>query len=517
MVRLMVGALTRLSAITVLMMCTSLIVQAQTFEEWKKQQQEEFQAYKDKFDEDFIKMLKATWQEVGVNSGAGFYNELKPIEIPVYTPPDRLENELPDEVVIEDKVSINLNFDLDNEPIDLPTPEAVIEIKKESKADIAFNFFGDAVTRFHQFEFFSNAIPFSYPAKISQKLNPSKYRNGEIDNDRIAEFWEEVSNINHSEFVNHTKNLKSELALNDWGYILLINSISKDIVGEQNPNLVRLLNWFLLTKAGYRTKVGYDQNGVYNLFAVTGNIFDCKYYTLEGEKYFPINFNDEYQTPNSIFTYSGGHQAQVRKLDLSIEEYPVFENEANTFQKTLRFEYKNRQYEFPVTASKDLILYFEYYPRTDLPVFFSASMSESTKQQLYTQLEPILETMNELQAVNFLLRMVQTSFEYKTDQDQFDREKYMLPDEIFYYKYSDCDDRAIFFATLVKELLGLEVIALRYSRHLATAVKFTHSVPGDYHISRGQKYVVADPTYVNAPVGLTMKSYRNEQPEIIRF
>ena len=132
-------------------------------------------------------------------------------------------------------------------------------------------------------------------------------------------------------------------------------------------------------------------------------------------------------------------------------------------------------------------------------------------------LMPVLETMTELEAVNFLLRLVQTSFEYKTDQDQFDREKYMMPDEIFFYQYSDCDDRSIFFATLVRDMLGLEVVGLRYSRHVAVAVHFTNIVEGDYHLSDGKRFVVADPTFINAPVGKTMTSYKKETPVIIKF
>lgn len=65
-----------------LIFCSSTYLNAQTFEEWKKQQKEEFQAYKDKFDEEFIKMLKNTWEEVGISSGAGFYSEVKPEEVP---------------------------------------------------------------------------------------------------------------------------------------------------------------------------------------------------------------------------------------------------------------------------------------------------------------------------------------------------------------------------------------------------------------------------------------------------
>ena len=59
---------------------------AQTFEEWKKSQKEEFDAYKDEFDEEFIKMLKNTWEEIGITKGSEFYEEEKPINIPVFIP-----------------------------------------------------------------------------------------------------------------------------------------------------------------------------------------------------------------------------------------------------------------------------------------------------------------------------------------------------------------------------------------------------------------------------------------------
>ncbi len=70
----------------------------------------------------------------------------------------------------------------------------------------------------------------------------------------------------------------------------------------------------------------------------------------------------------------------------------------------------------------------------------------------------------------------------------------------------------------MQDLTGLEVVGLRYSQHLATGVAFKNSVvQGDAHTRFGKKYYVADPTYVNAPVGLTMSRYQSETPEIISF
>lgn len=511
-----VGSITRCTILLLFFAICSLEVHAQTFEEWKRQQQEEFQAYKDKFDEEFIKMLKATWEEVGINTGSEFYEDPKPVEMPTFVPPPPppprpdVENSAPEDEIIEEKITIDLHFDLDNNPLNLPPPPPPQIVESNS-------LFGGMPVDEHAIAFFSNEIPLSYPEMIKSKLNPRDFRNGQIDNNKIAEFWEVVSSVNHTDFVDHTMELREQMGLNDWGYILLINGISKSIFGEQNSNLVRMMNWFLLTKAGYQNRVGYDQDGVYNLFTVSNNIFNTKYYTLDGSKFFPINFNDEYQTPSSIFTYQGVHEAQVRKLDLTIEQYPEFVNSTRAYTRTLEFEFEGKNYSIPVTVNRDVVSYFEYYPLTDLPVFFTASLSPATYQQLVTALAPVLENMTELQAVNFLLRLVQTSFDYKTDQDQFDREKYMMPDEIFFYQYSDCDDRSIFFATLVRDILGLEVVGLRYSRHLAVAVNFTRPVEGDYHMSDGKKFVVADPTYINAPVGLTMSSYISERPNIVKF
>ena len=147
-------------------------------------------------------------------------------------------------------------------------------------------------------------------------------------------------------------------------------------------------------------------------------------------------------------------------------------NSTRAYTRTLEFEYDQHSYTIPITINRDIISYFEFYPLTDLPILFSASLSPTTYQQLASALQPFLVEMTELEAVNFLLRLVQTAFDYKTDQDQFDREKYMIPDEIFFYEYSDCDDRSIFFATIVRDILGLDVVGLRYSRHLAVAVAF---------------------------------------------
>jgi hypothetical protein len=72
------------------------------------------------------------------------------------------------------------------------------------------------------------------------------------------------------------------------------------------------------------------------------------------------------------------------------------------------------------------------------------------------------------------------------------------------------------FSYLVKKLLGLDVVGLKYSDHLASAVNFSTKVSGDSFIFEGKRYTVSDPTYINANVGMTMPQYQNSQFKIIK-
>jgi hypothetical protein len=112
------------------------------------------------------------------------------------------------------------------------------------------------------------------------------------------------------------------------------------------------------------------------------------------------------------------------------------------------------------------------------------------------------------------LRMVQKGFPYATDANQFGEENYLLPEEMFFYPQSDCEDRSILFAWLVRNVLGLEVVALNYPGHVATAVAFKGKVSGDAYRYQGKAFTVADPTYINARSGMTMLNYKGVVPKI---
>ena len=128
-----------------------------------------------------------------------------------------------------------------------------------------------------------------------------------------------------------------------------------------------------------------------------------------------------------------------------------------------------------------------------------------------------MQGRNEADAANILINFVQTAFQYQTDGQQFGYEKPFFVEELFYYPYSDCEDRAMLFSYLVRKLLGLDVVLLDYPEHIATAVRFNGNVSGDYLMVNGQKYIVCDPTYIGASIGMTMPRYKTVSAKVLKY
>jgi hypothetical protein len=87
----------------------------------------------------------------------------------------------------------------------------------------------------------------------------------------------------------------------------------------------------------------------------------------------------------------------------------------------------------------------------------------------------------------------------------------MFAEETLVYDASDCEDRAILFAYLVKHIFGVSVVGVKYSDHMSTAL-FVPLKGASVRVGK-RAYLLADPTYINANIGQEMPKYRDIEPE----
>jgi hypothetical protein len=267
--------------------------------------------------------------------------------------------------------------------------------------------------------------------------------------------------------------------------------------------------WYFLTKSGYKVRIAYTETSIYLLFPAQNLIYGMKYFLVDNVKYYAPDFPS-----GQVMTYETDFPDATRIMDMNL--YNALNIGSDFKERIINITYNGLGYRVPVKYNLNSIGFFKDYPLCELAVYFDAAISPEAKESLLLSLLPQVEGKPEVEAVNFLLDFVQNGFAYKTDPEQFHgMEKFFFPEENFYYPFSDCDDRAVLFAWIVREALHLKVVGVEYPGHVATAIHFNSDVPGDFLILNGEKYVIADPTYINAPVGLTMPGMINSKARII--
>lgn len=327
----------------------------------------------------------------------------------------------------------------------------------------------------------------------------------------VADAWRQVCSREYEQLVKDCMDVRREKRLNDWGYLAFTKQIGEQLYGPERTDDIAFLQMFLLSKSGYRVRLAKVDEGLKLLVATAGTIYGTPYLQISGAKYYV--FEPRQGASMSIYTYRQDFAESKNLVNLSLEDIPELDLEPHERV----FRAKESGIEVRTVVNANLMDFYRDYPQCDLLLHYKAPMSEELREELYRQLREAVSGKAEEEAAGLLLEFVQTAFDYRTDGEQFGYEKPFFPDETFYYPYCDCEDRAMLYATLVHDLLGLDVVLLDYPNHIASAVRFKGEVRGDHLLLKdGGKYLICDPTYIGAPIGQCMEQYRTVSPGIIR-
>jgi hypothetical protein len=157
-----------------------------------------------------------------------------------------------------------------------------------------------------------------------------------------------------------------------------------------------------------------------------------------------------------------------------------------------------------------LLDFLSTYPQVDEKIFFNAPLEEQTIVDISNELRKFINGKRSSEAIDFILKFVQKAFAYEVDTQQFGKQKMMFAQETLYYDKSDSEDRAILFTYLIRKLLGFSIIGIKYANHTSTALYIP--MDGDSVNVYGKKFIIADPTYVNAAIGESISRYKYKKP-----
>lgn len=472
-------------------------IAADDFEAYKRQQQQgtekikaEFQEYKEKQDREFADFLKGQWSEFDTYRGKVRIKEPKPKQVPVVVPvvPVR-PTPSPDEPVPAPAPVVVVP---PLQPVIPPPPPA-----QPKPVPVAADML--------EIMFYGNAVRFNFDPKWKNYRMP-----GGDKPEAMSAFWTMMSGSNYEATVQAIGDARHNLKMDDWGGVTLWRSVAQTLQPERKSEQ-NLLLWYFLVKSGYDVRMGYGGNDVHLFVAMKQPVYSTKYTKVGDQTYYAVLAADYGDSIRSFYTYEASYPNRLKPLD--IKSASTGFTKTVSAKRALAFEHKGKIINLSVPYDRRLVEYLASFPQSEFELYFDTDGSSLVRNGLLAELKKYTASMSEEEAVEFLLAFVQKSFPYKTDNDQFGRERYFFVEESLHFPYNDCEDRSVLFAWLVHELVGVKVIGLLYPGHMTTAVALKRVKPGFSTVSyQGNQYVIADPTYIGASLGMPMPSYARLKP-----
>lgn len=456
------------------------------FDKFRKEKQTEFEQYRQRLNEEYAAFINSKWETFREEKAKEPTMKPKPASPDIArdgkdNTPKRLniDKVVPPEPAIKDV------------PVTLPKRS---EVKKNYPVRFTF---------------------FNTPCGID-RFDTSLLAITRTDNASLANAWQRLTaNEQLTPLVNDCLRLREELQLCDWGYLLLVEKVAATLYPD-SPDSQAFLAVAILNQSGYDSRIGIRSGQLGIMYHPSHQIYGQYSWIIDGKNYYLRGRIQDLGTP--LQSYHGDYRKSPTPIRLTIDRYPrLTPREAS--QRRFSSSAWTDAPPFDITVNSSVIDFLNTYPIVDWPLYGSAPVSPELKSVLWPVMSILTEGMGEVEAVNLLLGFHNYAFRYKTDGDQFGREKPFFFDENYYYPYNDCEDRAIMFAKLVNSILGLDVVYLKYPKHLAAAVCFSPgtNISGAFVEVDGKKYYVCDPTCIGGKAGYLVPRYSTSAPEVYKI
>jgi len=338
----------------------------------------------------------------------------------------------------------------------------------------------------------------------------------EISETGIIDFYKKINSQSFEPVLDQLSSYQKQLNLNDWLYYELLYKSIKLGFPNKSKKQIELLSWFLLNKSGYDTRLSYLNGNLWIYAYSNEEMFEVSMIQDLGKTF--INLTDtrlkqnEYQTQVYLLDFKPGKGG--KSFQFSLNDLPSFAPKKKKVE--VDFTYKEEKIHFDFYIDLSLIGLMNNYPFIQEQDYLKVPLSQSTKQTLIPNLKKLLEGKNEKEKLEFLVSFTRKAFKYKEDHAYFGKSKPMIAEEVFFHRFSDCEDRCALFFNLIKETIDLPMLIVALPDHLTIAVA-SNSRLGSALNYNGRSYYFCDPTgpFNSSSVGSLPKEYQNSSYQVL--
>lgn len=485
----------------------------ESFEEFIKRIQQEFESFLDSINNEYADFLGKVWKPIHPGETAQIlkYREKRP---------KTEESNCDDKIIEGEVIQIKTDYYIQPKP-----PKEIIE-NKETNTYNTFIFYGT-------------------PMKVRWG-DAESFRFDSISNQNLAKAYKRFSDNTYKNLLFDCLSLRKEYDLCDWAYYKMLQAMTEQIWGKGTNEAV-FLQGLLLGQSGYEIRFAKDslEHHLFILCKLKEHINGYKNYKTDNGRIYYIM--EKGVMADNLFFCPHPYKGE-KEMSLKISILPKLK-----VQQSDKRIIHNRQRHFTISAqiNKNLVAFFKDYP---FPIFkkditdnewkplweyyANAPASDEMSKYVYESLREQL-TGNEIQNVNTILSWVcpydvtrikepplngrigipfiHDNQNSNHNQQNSTQDQPLFPDETLMRPGGDCEDHAILFSRLVRDLLELDVVLLWYNNHLAAAVHFNSNVSGvKVADDEGKLYCVCEPSIYDGQVGLIATKHNKETPIIIK-
>lgn len=456
-----------------------------SFQEFRKGILERYSTHRTHIHDEYAKYLKGVWQEYQSFRGITSDSCPKP-------------NKQPQVSLLEQPAGPIL---LNPVPIQIPhsdnQPRLPFSKPENTKPDDSQKYF--------QLSFYGISIKLPEPNK---PFSLTSYTPNAISN-----YWDKLQKEkNYKYVISELEHHANHFALNDWLKNELVRCYTDQWLASSTPNTRIIFRHFILTCMGYDIRLGLTkENQLVLMIPFKQTVYARTYLQLGENKYYIFYDSkaEEKKLPSISTCNIPSHVPTGQSIDLSFQTPLSLPN-----IRPIEFQLTDGNLSVNGTIPETLINMLTHYPQMPIPTYAASTLLKNVRQQIVEQLKTQLAEFETLEALNKLLHFVQYAFHYATDKQQFGYEKPFFLEEILYYPDCDCEDRSIFFAYLVRNVLNIDCHLINFPGHECTAVELSYPIKGISYSYKGKNYYISDPTFIGARVGMCMPDYLQIQPVI---
>ena len=323
----------------------------------------------------------------------------------------------------------------------------------------------------------------------------------------VASYWKLLKKSDLKEVTQAFATQSRKMGLSDWASAMLVEKYIDAVMPNASKNEKVIATQYVLANCGYNIRLGMNKTTVAMLVPYMEHVYEKSFIFIDSKRYYL------YPDVESDGVFRSCELPKDAELGKDVELR--FAGKAQIGDETKPFNFQGAGLTLTGEVNTGIMPLLDEYPMIDIPTVASSVVNKKTRDQVVEQIKAQVQGMDEQQAANKILHFIQYSFKYATDDQQFKREKYFYFEETLYYPKNDCEDRAIFYAYLIHEILGLDVHLIQFPGHECTAVAFSKPIENATSYEyKGKTYYICDPTYIGANIGRCMPAYKNENPQI---